>query len=240
MTYLEVVNSVLKRLRESTVSTVTENAYSALVGEFVNDAKREVEDAYQWSTLLDYVDITTAPGVATYFLNDSTTGVRNAAITERARLWIDPDENSPLALITDSTRETRLHHISPTESYLYLQQANNQGAQYRPEQFKIKTIPTLVSGKWNKQLELAPTPDDAYTVRLFIVNPQNDLSAASDVLRVPQSPVIQRAYLYCLYERGEELGETLTLTSVKAKESLDTAIALDQQVTTQEMAFTVA
>ncbi len=240
MTYLEVVNSVLKRLRESTVSSVNENAYSALVGEFVNDAKREVEDAYQWSALLDYVDITTSAGISTYFLNDYSTGLRNTAITERARLWIDPDENSPVAFITTSTRETRLRHISPTESILYLQQANNQGVSYIPQEFKIKTVATMASGKWNKQIELSPIPDGSYTVRLFIVNPQTSLSVSSDVLRVPDSPVIQRAYLYCLYERGEELGETLTLTSVKAKESLDTAIALDQQITTQEMAFTVS
>jgi hypothetical protein len=55
-----------------------------------------------------------------------------------------------------------------------------------------------------------------------------------------KAPSFREPTYIALYERGEELGETLTLTSVKAKESLDTAIALDQQVTTQEMAFTVA
>jgi hypothetical protein len=46
MTYLQLVNKVLTRLREDTVSTVSQNTYSALVGEFVNDAKRLVEDAW--------------------------------------------------------------------------------------------------------------------------------------------------------------------------------------------------
>ena len=36
MTYLELVNDVLVRLRESTVSTVGETTYSSLIGKFVN------------------------------------------------------------------------------------------------------------------------------------------------------------------------------------------------------------
>ena len=46
MNYLSLVNSVLRRLRETEVSSVADNAYSKLIGDFVNDAKRQVEDAY--------------------------------------------------------------------------------------------------------------------------------------------------------------------------------------------------
>jgi hypothetical protein len=45
MTYLELVNDVLVRLRETTVSSVSETSYSSLIGKFVNDAKRQIEDA---------------------------------------------------------------------------------------------------------------------------------------------------------------------------------------------------
>ena len=44
MTYLELVNDVLTRLRETNVSTVSETNYSALIGKFVNDAKRQIVD----------------------------------------------------------------------------------------------------------------------------------------------------------------------------------------------------
>ena len=44
-TYLEIVNDVLTRLREPTVETVTENTLSTLVGKWVNDVKRQVNDA---------------------------------------------------------------------------------------------------------------------------------------------------------------------------------------------------
>lgn len=51
MTYLELVNDVLIRLREQTVSTVSLTTYSTLIGKFVNDAKRQIEDAYDWNAL---------------------------------------------------------------------------------------------------------------------------------------------------------------------------------------------
>ena len=43
MTYLDLVNNVLRRLREDEVSSVSESSYSKLVGDFVNDAKQFVE-----------------------------------------------------------------------------------------------------------------------------------------------------------------------------------------------------
>jgi hypothetical protein len=51
MTYLNLVNNVLRRLREDEVSSVQDNTYSKMVGDFVNDAKKFVESAWDWSAL---------------------------------------------------------------------------------------------------------------------------------------------------------------------------------------------
>ena len=59
MTYLELVNKVLIRLREDEVGSVNQTAYSKLVGEFVNDAARLVEDAWDWSALRTTLTVTT-------------------------------------------------------------------------------------------------------------------------------------------------------------------------------------
>ena len=48
MTYLQIVNKVLRRLRENEVSSINENPYSLLIGDLVNVVKREVEDAWDW------------------------------------------------------------------------------------------------------------------------------------------------------------------------------------------------
>ena len=43
MTYLDIVNNVLRRLRESTVSDITETTYSTMVGDFVLIGKTKYE-----------------------------------------------------------------------------------------------------------------------------------------------------------------------------------------------------
>ena len=56
-TYLTLVNDVLSRLRESEVTSVSDNTYSSLIGRFVNEAKREVEDAWNWNRLRSTITI---------------------------------------------------------------------------------------------------------------------------------------------------------------------------------------
>ena len=66
MTYLNVVNNVLRRMREEEVTSVSSSTYSKMVGDFVNDAKRSVEDAWDWSALRTTLTITTTADVFNY------------------------------------------------------------------------------------------------------------------------------------------------------------------------------
>ena len=68
MTYLQLVNSVLRRIREDEVSSVSQNSYSKLVGEFVNDAKRSVEDSYDWTALRTTLTVSTTDDAFNYTL----------------------------------------------------------------------------------------------------------------------------------------------------------------------------
>jgi len=65
MTYLEAVNKVLLRMREPQVSAVSASNYSRLVGQLVNEAKREVEDAHGWQDLRTLADATVTSGDTT-------------------------------------------------------------------------------------------------------------------------------------------------------------------------------
>ena len=68
MTFLELINDVLIRLRETQVSTNAETGYSTLIGKFVNDAKRQVEDAFSWNILGTDITITTVAATYQYAL----------------------------------------------------------------------------------------------------------------------------------------------------------------------------
>ena len=67
-TYLELVNDVLIRLRENEVTSVTDTSYSKLIGKFINDAKRQVEDAYNWNALSETITVATSTDLFNYVL----------------------------------------------------------------------------------------------------------------------------------------------------------------------------
>ena len=71
MTYLEIVNGVLRRLREDQVGSVSQNPYSLLIGDLVNDTKRISEDAWDWSALRTTLTIATTADIFNYVLTGS-------------------------------------------------------------------------------------------------------------------------------------------------------------------------
>ena len=49
MTYIELVNGVLRRLRENEVGVLASDEYATMIGDFVNDAKTFIENSWNWS-----------------------------------------------------------------------------------------------------------------------------------------------------------------------------------------------
>ena len=99
MTYLQLVNAVLARLREDSVASVSTSAYSRLIGKFVNDAKRQVEDAWDWDAMSQTLTLNTVAGTSTYVLTGSglkPKGISVNDITNRSSL-----SNVPIKWIFD-------------------------------------------------------------------------------------------------------------------------------------------
>ena len=72
MTYLELVNGVLTRLREKKVASLDTNPFVSLIGALVNDAKQSVEDAWQWSQLRAVESIQVNPNQKNIILPNSS------------------------------------------------------------------------------------------------------------------------------------------------------------------------
>jgi hypothetical protein len=66
--YIQLVNDVLVRLREPEASSVSDTAYVKLIAKYVNDSKRQVEDAYNWNALSETLSATTTADVFNYVL----------------------------------------------------------------------------------------------------------------------------------------------------------------------------
>lgn len=181
-TFLDLVNDVLVRMREPEVSTVNENVLSKVVGKFINDAKRQVEDAYNWNALTDTLTATTTSGTFNYTLVGS--GARFKLIevydvTNRQHLDSLP-----------TTEMTKLFISTPTP---------NTGA---PTYYNFNGI----DNNGDTAVDLYPVPDDAYSIYFNIYKPQATLSTDSSIMLVPSEPVIHLATAKALVERGEDGG----------------------------------
>ena len=68
VTVKDIVNKILTRMRESTVGTINSTDQSSAVLRLVNDAKREVEDSWNWDTLRNTISFITQQGTFNYNL----------------------------------------------------------------------------------------------------------------------------------------------------------------------------
>lgn len=240
-TFLQLVNSVLVRLRETQVGNITDTPYSTLIGTLVNDAKREVEDSWQWTALFDYVDVGLTSPTSTYNLNTVIAGLSGAPLNDRARIQVDLRKGYAQGYITTPGYESNIAHYQfDTNDLNRLIFANNAETN-TPTGFALTPVApgSVVNGQINKNLQVFPPPDTTYNLRIYFTNAQNDLVNNADVLLVPSAPVILRAYVFALYERGEELGEAISVATARAQASLQDAISHDQNNQAHESGFFV-
>jgi hypothetical protein len=202
MNYIQLVNSVLRRLRETEVSSVNDNAYSKLIGDFVNDAKRNVEDAYNWNSLSDTLTAVTAVDIFNYVLVGSQ---------QRFRVIDVLNDTSDVIVRNASTRWMNQQFLlNPTQ----------KGA---PQYYNFNG--TDANG--DTQVDLFPVPNGVYNIRFNVILPQPIMTTDATVLKVPYEPVIFLAYAKALAERGEDGGLASNEAYGLYRTSLADAIALE-------------
>lgn len=202
-TYLELVNDVLVRLREPQVTTVNENALSKVVGKFVNDAKRQVEDAYIWNALTNTLTAQTVAGTFNYALND---------IGNRFK-------------VIEIYNNTTKHHLHPKSTFemtqLFLAGTNVDRGD--PQYYNFNGI----DNNGNTQVDIYPIPDDQYQLFFNVYLPQESLTTDGDTLKVPAEPVVAAAYARALVERGEDGGLSSSEAYLLFKQILADYIAIE-------------
>ena len=204
MTYLELVNECLTRLRENTVTTVGQSIYSRLIALYVNDSKRQVEDAWNWSVLDASIPVVTIAGTSEYTLVGS--GIRQKDVTANITStgYQTPISAVPAKWIQNQQQLTTTAQSSP----VYYAWAGNNGT--------------------DSKIEVFPTPNGAYTIMFNMTATQANLSLDADILLVPSEPVIAGAVARALVERGEDGGLASSEAYSLFKGILSDYIALEQ------------
>jgi hypothetical protein len=212
MNYIQLVNSVLRRLRETEVSSVADNAYSKMIGEFVNDAKRQTEDAYPWNALSDTLTAVTGADVFNYVLTGSG---------QRFRVFDVLNDTSNTIVVNAPTKWM---------DERFLLDGVQKGS---PNYYNFNGV----NSNGDTQVDLYPIPNGVYNIRFNIIKPQVPLAADSDNLLVPHEPVVFNAVARALAERGEDGGIMSGEMYALYTQSLGDAIAIETGRYIEEQAW---
>jgi len=212
MTYLNLVNNVLRRLREETTSNVNDTIFNTMVGDFVNDAKQLVEEACDWSGLRSTISIQTVVGTNQYSLAGTGDNVKVFSVIN--------DTNN--TFVTYQTKDW-------FNNALYLQEEISGSPSYY-------TFDGLDSSQ-DTQVLLSSKPSTVETLRFDVTKRQPELVNNTDVLLVPSKPVIHLAVALLARERGETGGTSTVEYFSIADRYLSDAIAIDAAKHPEEMIY---
>ena len=201
-TNLEIVNEVLIRLRENQVTSVSDNGYSKLIGKYINDAKRQVEDAYNWNALTETLTATTTANIFSYVLEGSGTRFRIIDI-------LNDTENFVMKYGETKKMDKWFLMANPEHGKPYYYNFNG------------------VDSNGDTLVDFYPIPDGVYNVRINLIKSQVPLSNNSDKPLVPAEPIIFGAYARALAERGEDGGLASSEAYNLYKSSLADFVAIE-------------
>jgi hypothetical protein len=202
MTYLQLVNAVLRRLREREVSSVQATAYSKLIGDFINESKSQVEAAWDWSALRSTLTLNTTANVFNYELNGSQNSFKVLDV------WNDSDDIEMQYKDASWFNREFLTASPQLGTPLYY---NFNG----------------VSADGDTQVDLYPIPDAAYALRFNVTLRNQELSADTNNMVIPKRPVILLATAMAIEERGEDGGQQSMNAYAASQSALADEIAMD-------------
>lgn len=201
MTYIEMVNIVLRRMREREVNTVDSTAYSKLIGDLVNDVKSEVESTWNWDSLRNTATISTIPSLLNYVLEDVIQGSR------LVNAWNDTDKRQLSQMSTRLAEERFLTQRNPSNPLFFSFNGTNDSGFL--------------------QVDVWPIPNAVYSLTFNFIVPQNELTLNEEVIRVPWRPIVEGTVSRAIQERGEDGGTTFEAAMNRYERALSDAIAFD-------------
>jgi hypothetical protein len=207
--YLELVNDVLIRLREPEATSVSDSDYVKLIAKYVNDSKRQVENAYNWNCLSNTLTATTSSSIFSYSLVGSG---------QRFRV---------IDVLNDTTNNVVRNVSTSYMNQLFLL---GNGAQGSPAYYNFNGT----DSNGDTMIDVYPIPNGVYDIRVNIIQPQPDLVNNEDEILVPEHPVIMGAYARAIAERGEDAGIQSNEAYALYSQSLADAIALESGLFCEE------
>ena len=209
MTYKELINEVLVRLREETISSdwsgaindsSTINDYQKVIGSLVNDAKRSIESYHDWLVLRETVNVSTVASTKNYNLSSG----QEFKVLD----VVNNSTGNQLAQVTRTYLNSIMYPTDPTGE---------------PNYYGFNGSDTSN----NLKVDLSPIPTEAQTISFDIVKYQDTLTSATTAVKIPHQPIILGAYARAIAERGEDGGTQSSIAAQEAASSLAQAVMMD-------------
>ena len=203
-TYLDLVNDVLVRMREPEVTTVAENTVSNLVGKYINDAKRQVSDAYDWDAFNTPITVPTVSGQSQgYVITGAGVRFKTMDVINTTSFY----QMQPLS----HTNYDSFYYTTPTPTsglpmYYTMQGVNSNG---------------------DMKVNFWPVPDAVYNIRFSLIVPEADFTTDTSTTLLAREPIVLGAFARALVERGEDGGLTSSEAYALYKSCLSDLIALE-------------
>ena len=203
MTVLEVVNQILKRLREDEVTALTDSTQAQLLAEFVRDSVIILQDMHNWSMLKQTLTVTTAASDYDYVITGA--GKKFKIVN----VW-NQEEEMFLRERNTHNLQLLLNLSNPTTEF---------PSSYGFDVHDSAGDPTVL---------LYPIPDGVYNIDFNLIVPQSrdDLTESTEI-KIPSSPVIYLAWSMAISERGEDAGAMSSKVEQQAFHMAADAIAQD-------------
>lgn len=239
-TQLQIVNSVLRRMREDTVANTTDSATSKLVAEFVADSYEEVMEEWEWEALKHRIHIDIVSGTSKYDVTRyaaSGGGVRdsdNRVAKTDSELQFIPNSRTPQVWIYDDANDNSptLPIYTTPEALREVKALDRDNTE--PDAFFFAVYNEVdATGEVRKYVEVYPEPTEARVMEMIFWTQDDALAADgttdSRTILVPDRPLIALALMYLLNERGEEIGEPGNVAERRYNRTL--AVAKEKEIT---------
>ena len=219
MKYVDIINEVLRRLREDQITSEWSgnlpsangpSDYHKMIGDFVNDAKYEIEHYWDWQALRVTSAINTVDGVMSYAL-------------------VGADRDFKVLDVIDTTTGAHLTQMSSSElnAKAFPTTAISKG---QPTGYGFNGI----DANLDAVVDLWPLPNSVRQINFNMVKPQDRLQLAVTHCYVNEQVVILGAYMRAMAERGEDGGTQVSVAAQEYNNILSRAIQIDSGKTQME------
>jgi hypothetical protein len=189
-------------LREDEVTSTAATAYVTLIAQFVKQAVDEVEDATDWIQLRETIALPVVDTKFEYSLTGAGTGFRILQVYE----------------------DTKDYTLRKAISYAWMNRMllTNNPQTGDPEYYDVNGM----DNQGDAIINLFPIPNATLSVNVNLVV-KSHLDADTDTTPVPWIPIILRAFLLAIDERGDDAGASLQILQGTFVETLASAVAID-------------